>query len=155
MKSHGDFRRHTLCRAGELSFLATEGACVETKSLGALFFWRTGANFQHNRSLALAPVRHTEFLDEVFGVRLHLVTKEILPEFSWIGQFFYSFLALWQFRGIKVKSSLGSSVSHAKSLVRWSPPMLERQKKEEVRLYTNWDVPSSDVTDTVWGRPSL
>ncbi len=26
MKSHGDFHRHTLCRAGELSFLATEGA---------------------------------------------------------------------------------------------------------------------------------
>ncbi len=88
MKSHGDFPRHTLCRAGELSFLATEGACVETKSLGALFFWRTSANFQpqlgrhnqHNRSLALAPVRHREFLDEVLGARLHPVTKEFLVE---------------------------------------------------------------------------
>jgi hypothetical protein len=138
MESHGDFRRHTLCRAWEVSFLATEGACVETKSLGARFFWRTGANFQpqlgrhnqHNRSLALAPLRHTEFLDEVFGARLHPVTKEFLPDFSCIGQFFYSSLALWQFRGIKVKSSLGTSVSQAKSLVRWSPPMLERQKKK-------------------------
>jgi hypothetical protein len=75
---------------------------VETKSLGALFLWRTGANFQlqlarhnqHNRSLALAPVRHTEFLDEVLGARLHPVTKEFSPDFSCIGQFFYSFLAL-------------------------------------------------------------
>jgi hypothetical protein len=96
MKSHADFTRHTLCRASELSFLATEGAVCGDQLSKSPFSWRTGANFQpqlgrhnhRNRSLALAPIRHTEFLDEVFGARLHLVAKEFLPDFSCIGQFF-------------------------------------------------------------------
>jgi hypothetical protein len=96
MKSHGDFLRHALCRASELSFLATEGAMCGDQLSKSPFSWQTGANFQpqlgrhnhHNRSLALAPICHTEFLDEAFGARLHLVTKDFLPDFSFIGQFF-------------------------------------------------------------------
>ncbi len=61
--------------------------------------WQTGANFQpqlgrhnqHNRSLALAPVRHTEFLDEVLGARLHPVTKEFSPDFSLYRTIFLQF----------------------------------------------------------------
>jgi len=45
----------------------------------AFFSWRIGANFHHHlgrhnhHNRSLAPICHTEFLDEVLGVRLHLV----------------------------------------------------------------------------------
>jgi hypothetical protein len=47
----------------------------------SLFSWRIGANFHHHlgrhnhHNRSLAPIRHTEFLDEVLGARLHPVTK--------------------------------------------------------------------------------
>ncbi len=113
MKSHSDFLRHTLCTPSELSFAATR------RVMRSLFSWRIGANFHHHlgkhnhHNMSLAPIRQTEFLDEVLGARLHPITKlfcEICPvEDNFLLVFYHFDSFVETCHAIKVKFSVGSS----------------------------------------------
>jgi hypothetical protein len=86
-------------------FQRQEEQCV------AFFSWQIGANFHHHlgrhnhHNRSLAPIRHTEFLDEVLGVTLHPVTLRTI--FLLVFYHFDSFVETC--RAIQANFFVGSS----------------------------------------------
>jgi hypothetical protein len=87
----------------------------------------------------IAPNRQPLLLHEVWGARLHPVTKKILPDFIAWGSFSASFVPFWQFFQVflpfKAKPSVGSLPLMRNLLWGWSPPV-PHQKNE---FFFHWN----------------